>query len=30
MEVSDDEFIINASLGMPGNDVVGKMRKEKR
>ena len=29
MEVSDDEFIINASLGIPGNDVVGKMRKEK-
>lgn len=29
MEVSDDEFIVNASLGMPGNDIVGKMRKEK-
>ena len=29
MEVSDDEFIINATLGIPGNDVVGKMRKEK-
>lgn len=29
MEVSDDEFNVYASLGMPGNDVVGKMRKEK-
>lgn len=29
MEVSDDEFIIKASLGVPGNDIVGKMRKEK-
>lgn len=30
MEVSDDEFIIKASLGMPGRDIVGKMKKEKK
>lgn len=29
MEVSDDEFIIRASLGMPGSNVVGRMKKEK-
>lgn len=29
MEVSDDEFIINATLGTPSNDVIAKMKKEK-
>jgi hypothetical protein len=27
MEISDDTFNIKATLGMPGNDVVGKMKK---
>ena len=29
MEVSDETFTINATLGMPGSDVVGKMKKDK-
>jgi hypothetical protein len=29
MEVSDETFTINATLGMPGSDVVGKMKKAK-